>query len=217
MLTEAGFSGLVLLNEVNENFLSWIERFDSGRDKLNDYLKSRARDQHDDHLGTTSLLFHEAFDGVVGYITLANDCVQLTTFEEGELGLRDQYQLRTFPAVKICRLAVNSALQRQGIGELIIDLAVGHIIESQKFCAARLLVTDALNEPAVLQFYKKLGFFDSGWADNEAKRRASHNCARGRSSATPSKCCGIFTKPSLPAISPAACAARGSPAGPDSA
>ena len=179
MLSKAGFSGLVPLHEVNENFLPWIEQFDSGREKLNDYLKLCARDQHDDHLSTTSLIFHEAFEGVAGYITLANDCLPLTTFEEGQLGLRDQYQLRTFPAVKICRLAVNAALQRQGVGKLILDLTVGQVIDSQKVCAARLLVTDAVNEPAVLQFYKKLGFFDSGWADKEAKKKSGQQARKG--------------------------------------
>lgn len=137
MLPKAGFSGLVSLHEVDERFLPWIERFTSGREKLDEYLKRSAKDQHDDHLSATSLIFHQDFEGVVGYITLANDCVQLTTFEEGELGLRDQYKLRTFPAVKICRLAVNVELHRQGIGDLIMNLALGQIIESQKVCAAR--------------------------------------------------------------------------------
>lgn len=179
MLREAGFSGLVPLHEVNQHFLPWIAQFASGRDKLDEYLKYSAKDLHDDHLSTTSLIFHEDFEGVVGYITLANDCVQLTTFEEGELGLRDQYLLRTFPAVKVCRLAVHHQLQRQGIGERTMELAIGQVIEGQKVSAARLMVTDAVNEAPVLHFYKKLGFFDSGWATSEADKKQGQQAKKG--------------------------------------
>lgn len=171
MLPDAGFTGLIPLHEIDDAFRPWLLQFFSGRPSLDVFLKTGAQDLHDDHLSTTSLIFHENFDGVVAYITLANDAVQLTAFEEGELGLRDHYALRTFPAVKICRLAVHAELQRQGIGELVMELAMGQVIDTQRFCAARLLITDAVNEEAVLRFYKRLGFFDSGWAANEAGKK----------------------------------------------
>lgn len=170
MLPKGGFTGLIPLNEVAPQALPWIDTFDSGRPNLDQFLRDTAKDQHADHLSQSSLIFHDQFEGLVGYITMANDCVPLTPFETGELGLRNLYDLRYFPAVKICRLAVHQELKRQGIGRFIIELAIGQIIGSQTPSAARLLITDAVNEPEVLAFYKGMGFFDSGWADEQAKK-----------------------------------------------
>ncbi|CAN7355150.1 GNAT family N-acetyltransferase [Pseudoduganella sp. LjRoot289] len=170
MLRKDGFSGLIPLHEVAPEALAWVEQFESGRPKLDAFLKEEAKDLHDDNLSRTSLIFHEDFQGVVGYITLANDGIPLTMFEVGELGLRNNYSLRDFPAVKICRLAVNSQLRRQGVGRLIVNFALGQIIESHKITSARLLVADAVNEPDVLAFYTSMGFFDSGWANEQADK-----------------------------------------------
>lgn len=77
---------------------------------------------------------------MIGYFTLANDSLPLTTSEQGELGLYDTVVLKAYPAVKLGRLAVASDLQGQGIGEQVMDLVHGEILDSASLSAARLVM-----------------------------------------------------------------------------
>lgn len=178
MLPEVGFTGLIPLDEVAPQELHRVADFVSGRDGLDEFLRDRALDLHKDRLSSTSVLFHEEFHGLVGYITLANDGIPLTAFEVGELGLSYQCNLEEFPAVKICRLAVHQELQGQGIGRRLFDLALGQILATLQVTSARFLITDAVNEEPVLAFYKSLGFEESYWASEKAKHHTKKGAGR---------------------------------------
>lgn len=178
-LCDENFTGLIPIDEVAPEELHRIESFSSGTPSLDDFLKREAADLHAEHLSHTSLIFHSDFDGLVGYITLANDAIPLAGFEIGELGLNCNTALKTFPAVKICRLAVHKDLQRGGIGRRIIELAVGEIVGAQTVTTARIMITDAINEPKVIAFYQRYGFEESIWATDFAK-----NNQRGKIRAT---------------------------------
>ncbi len=144
--------------------------FDCGKPHLNEFLVS-ARFFHRDRLGLTSVVFHrDVPNQVIGYFTLANDALPLTTSEQGELGLQDTIPLKAYPAVKLGRLAVAAAFQGQGIGEQVMDLVHGEILDSSSLSAARLVILDADNEPRVLSFYRKLGYQESLWAEKQANK-----------------------------------------------
>ncbi|QLQ02291.1 MAG: hypothetical protein HZY77_04955 [Thiobacillus sp.] len=100
MLSEGGFTALIPINEVAQSELYRIDSFSSGETSLDSFLHSEAANLHSDHLGHTSLLFHEDFASVVGYITLSNDAIPLKTSEIGDLGLAYEIELPAFPAVK---------------------------------------------------------------------------------------------------------------------
>ena len=161
MLSERGFTGLIPIDELADELVDRISTFRCASDSLENFLTQQAAEQHRDHLSHTSLLFHEDFDGLVGYITLTNDAIGMQMSEVGELGLKYSIDLAFYPAIKICRLAVNDQLQRVGIGGRLLDLAVGEIVAAPSVTAARLLITDAVNDPAVLAFYEKHGFSES--------------------------------------------------------
>lgn len=169
MLSEGGFTALIPINEVAQSELYRIDSFSSGETSLDSFLHSEAANLHSDHLGHTSLLFHEDFASVVGYITLSNDAIPLKTSEIGDLGLAYEIELPAFPAVKIGRLAVHQSLQRQGIGKLILDLAIGELAGIQSITTGRMLITDAINQTKVISFYQKHGFMESYWAADRIK------------------------------------------------
>ena len=157
--------GLLPVVEVSPEALAG---FDCGKPHLNEFLVN-APNFHRDRLGLTSVVFHRDLAGrVIGYFTLANDSLPLTTSEQGELGLHDTVVLKAYPAVKLGRLAVASDLQGQGIGEQVMDLVHGEILDSASLSAARLVILDADNEPRVVRFYRKLGYQESLWAEKKA-------------------------------------------------
>lgn len=106
-LSEAGFTALIPISEVAAEIPPRIAEFSSNSPVIDSFLCDSAKNQYCDHLRHTSLLFHENFDGVAGYITLANDAIPLKLSEVGELGLAYKVDLTSYPAVKIGRLAVH--------------------------------------------------------------------------------------------------------------
>ncbi|MES2160944.1 MAG: hypothetical protein V4476_07310 [Pseudomonadota bacterium] len=129
---------------------------------------------HRDYLSRTSLLFHETFNGLVGYVTLANDSIPLTVVEISHMALNYNCTLPTFPAVKICRLGVNAQLQNQQIGRRILDLVTGAIVDSDRITSARFLITDAIDEARVVKFYENYGFTRSIWAADKHGKDRNH-------------------------------------------
>ena len=170
-LSEAGFTGLIPLHEVAQEEMGRIAAFDSHSESLDSYLKDSAADQRAEHLSETSVIFHEDFPGLVGYITLTNDAIHLDQTEINHLGLNCTAEMRTFPAVKICRIAVHKELQGNGIGARILDLTIGEIVGAKGISAARMLITDAVNEAKVIDYYTKYGFVESLWAKGQVKQQ----------------------------------------------
>jgi ribosomal protein S18 acetylase RimI-like enzyme len=173
MLSEAGFTGLISIHQVAPEVEPYFSSFTCGRKDLDVFFFDQARDQHEDHLSHTSVLFHEDFEGLAGYLTLTNDAVGMELSEVGELGLRNNVDLKFYPSIKICKLAIHSDLQSQGVGKRLIDLALGEILLSNSITAARLLITDAVNDSRVIQFYERCGFLESYWATKQQRARGS--------------------------------------------
>ncbi len=155
--------GLLPVVEVPPALLS---AFSCGKPHLDEFL-CQAAQFHRSRLGLTSVVFHRDFVGVIGYFTLANDALPLTTSEQYEFGV--ETALKAYPAVKLGRLAVSTELQGQGVGRHVMGLVHGEILESLSLSAARLIIVDADNDPPVVQFYRNLGYQDSLWAEAQAK------------------------------------------------
>lgn len=170
MLSSVGFTALIPIHEVAEAELYRLKKFSCGNQSLDVFLQEKAHELHLDHLSHTNLLFHEDFGGLVGYITLSNDSIPLKVSEVGDLGLAYQTDLQSYPAVKIGRLAVHADLQRKGVGARLLDLAIGEVIGVQTVAAARLMITDAVNDPKVIRFYGQHGFLESFWATDQARK-----------------------------------------------
>jgi ribosomal protein S18 acetylase RimI-like enzyme len=179
MLSDEGFTALISINEVTDEADRKVATFTCGNDGLDSFLKEHSRDLHSDHLGHTHLIFHDDFPGLVGFVTLSCDSIPLKTSEVGELGLKYQLGLNAYPAIKIGRLAVHQELQSSGIGQRILDLIIGDIVSANAIAAARILITDAVNDERVIRFYRKYGFEESYWAVDQAR-----NHSKGRERGT---------------------------------
>jgi ribosomal protein S18 acetylase RimI-like enzyme len=157
--------GLVPVTELDSGLL--VE-FSCGKPHLDDFLRDKARFFHADRLGLCWVVLHKDFPTLVGYFTLNNDSLELTTSEEGDLGLQDHSGLKRFPAICIGRLAVDRRLQGMGVGAEVMRLAIGLIADSSAPSAARIVVVDADNDPKVLRYYERHGFLRSAWAEKQA-------------------------------------------------
>lgn len=163
-LSEAGY-GLLPVTEVDERLLA---TFQCGKPHLDEFLTQQAASMHATRLSYTSVVMHEDLpDQVVGYFTLANDGIRLKSSEQLDLGLTEEVTLSVFPAVKLCRLAVTEQLQGAGVGQSVLDLVLGEVLEDDSLSAARLLVVDADNEDRVIRFYERYGFARSLWAEQQ--------------------------------------------------
>ncbi|ELX07979.1 hypothetical protein Jab_2c00200 [Janthinobacterium sp. HH01] len=80
-LSDEGYSALIPIDQITSEAEAFIPAFTRGTISLDSFLKESALDMHRDYLSRTSLLFHEAFDGLVGYVTLANVSIPLTVVE----------------------------------------------------------------------------------------------------------------------------------------
>lgn len=149
--------------------LSAISSFCCDKPHLDEFLTTTALALHQSRLGFTHVVFHQDFEGPVAYFTLSNDAIPLNESERFDLGLDSDIKLSAFPAVKIGRLAVHKELQCNGVGTAVMDLIIGEILDSASLSAGRLIVVDADNEERVINFYKRLGFERSLWAENAAK------------------------------------------------
>jgi GNAT superfamily N-acetyltransferase len=153
--------------------LDVLNAFRCGKDHLDRFLAESSINLHRDRLGLTTVAFHADLPNrAIGYFTLSNDGLPLTTSEKLELGLCDEVTLSSFPAVKLGRLAVSEDLQGQGVGTQLLELVHGEILDSTSLSAARLVIVDADNEPRVISFYKAHGYVESLWAEKQARNHA---------------------------------------------
>jgi ribosomal protein S18 acetylase RimI-like enzyme len=165
MLDRGGY-GLLPLTQVQPEL---IDAFDCGTPHLNEFLQKSAKPLHDYRLGFTSVVFHGDYKGAVGYFTLCNDAIPLSSGEMFEMNIDEhEVALKSFPAVKIGRLAVASELQSHGVGASIMKLLLGEVLDSGTLSTARILVVDADNQTRVISFYEKQGFERSAWAEKQA-------------------------------------------------
>lgn len=131
--------------------------FSCGRDQLDEFLREDAKSYGEHGLTKTVIVFLNGFDGVAAYFSLSSDAVVLNDSEKFELGVT--LPVKSFPAVKITKLAIASKLQRQKIGNELINFICGLVHHDQ--IATRLLTVDAVNSPDVLGFYERTGFVPS--------------------------------------------------------
>lgn len=158
--------GLLAVTDIAPDLLA---QFKCGNIRLEAFLTEQAAFFHRERLGFCWVVVHRDWPTLVGYFTLNNDAVQLSTSEEGDLGLSDSPDLSRFPAVNIGRLAVATELQGNGVSARVMYLALDEIRgESDLASAARLVVVDADNTPRVLRYYERHGFVVSRWAEKQA-------------------------------------------------
>lgn len=145
---------------------------------LNDFLSDDASNYQKELLAVTYLFADEK--GIVAYYSVSNDKISHSDIptENGPKRrlLKKLWELphhkrglKSFPAVKIGRLAVDQAHAGKGIGAEILDyIKADFTLENKTGC--RFITVDAYNNPRTIDFYKKNGFFFLRENDNKEER-----------------------------------------------
>ena len=128
-----------------------LKDFDCGDSDLNDFIKHDAIKYQSKFLANTTCIFFD--NKLVGFYSLAADALNLESFEKDSVGKH----LRTYPAIKLARMALDKSHQRAGLGTLIVEIIKGFAVDlNQKGVAIRFITVDAY--PQKLDFYTKCGF-----------------------------------------------------------
>lgn len=155
-----------------------VKSFDCGDADLNDFILNESG-LYRKSLLAVSYVFESVDDTnherIAAYFSLANDRVSLADFPNKTAFNRfrkhkfvNEKRLKSYPAVKICRLAVSMDLKGQRIGEFLIDFIRSFFLADNK-TGCRFLTVDAY--AAAIPFYLKQKFVPLTVEDEEAPTR----------------------------------------------
>ena len=139
-----------------------IKSFDCGDADLNDFIINEAHHYRKALLAVTYVFENKENGNIIGYFSLANDRVSLTDFNNKTEFNRfrrsrfiNEKRIKSYPAVKICRLGIDKSLRGKGIGSTLLDFIKYFFIENNK-TGCRFLTVDAYNN--AISFYKNNKF-----------------------------------------------------------
>lgn len=136
-----------------------IKPFDCDDQDLNDFLLLESKNFSNQLLAVTYILEND--QETIAFFSLLND--KITIKDSSSAGiwafLRDIFpfsnEMKSYPAVKIGRLAVNKNHKLTGIGTSIISFLIDSFLTKNK-TGCRFITVDAYNQS--LDFYHKNGF-----------------------------------------------------------
>ena len=141
-----------------------IKPFDCEDEDLNDFLFNEATPYQKELLATTFVMEND--EQTLGYYSLLNDSLQL---REDMFASKSQFRkflrelmpypkrhLKTIPALKIGRLAIDNSFKGKGLGSVIMANIISKCIKMNKEQACRLITVDAYKQ--AIPFYQKMGF-----------------------------------------------------------
>ena len=141
-----------------------IKPFDCEDEDLNDFLFNEATPYQKELLATTFVMEND--EQTLGYYSLLNDSLQLredmfTSKSQFRKFLRElmpypKRHLKTIPALKIGRLAIDKSFKGKGLGSVIMANIISKCIKMNKEQACRLITVDAYKQ--AIPFYQKMGF-----------------------------------------------------------
>ena len=146
---------------LNENNV--VESFDCGDQDLNDFIFNRSA-AYQKYLLSVSYAFANPDNGkILAYCSLANDKVAVTDFKDKtefnrfrkHHGFPNAKRLKSYPAVKLCRLGVDTSAKGKQIGTRILNYIKSmYAMENKAGC--RFLTVDAYL--GAIPFYIKNDF-----------------------------------------------------------
>lgn len=138
-----------------------VESFNCGDADLNDFIMNESM-LYRNALLAVSYVVEVNTGRTIGYFSLANDRVSLTDFENNTKFNRfrrhrfvNDKRLRSYSAVKICRLGVDLSVKGCGIGSELLDFIKSYFIDDNK-TGCRFVTVDAY--AGAVPFYQRNGF-----------------------------------------------------------
>ena len=136
-----------------------IGEFDCLDNDLNDFIRNEALDYEKSLFSMTYLINDKKTGELAAYFSLANDKISITDFESKTDFNRfrkqkfvNEKRLRSYPALKIGRLAISRKYQNQSLGRILIDFIKQYSLRS-RYAGCRFVTVDAYIN--ALPFYIK--------------------------------------------------------------
>lgn len=130
--------------------------FDCGVPVMNEYLAKYASQNEEHHLTRTRVAMDPATERIIGYYTTGFAQV---SFEEIPVrGLPKKYP---FTVGLLAQLAVDKALQGQGLGKLLLFDALARFEQADGISAIPAVVLD-VRKPSLRHYYAQFGFVNCG-------------------------------------------------------
>lgn len=139
-----------------------IGSFDCGDADLNDFILNESAFYREALLAVSYVFERREIKESVAYFSLANDRISLTDFESKTAFNRfrkrrfvNEKRLKSYPAVKICRFAVDLSMKGQSVGSFLLNFIKSYFLDDNK-TGCRFITVDAY--AAAVPFYLKNGF-----------------------------------------------------------
>lgn len=132
-----------------------LDRFDCGKEPLNDFLKTRALENEGKASRTYVICSAAGEDagGVVAYYTLAAGAVARSDAP----GPLRRNMPNPLPVMVLGRMAVDSRHAGKGLGKAMLKEAIQRVAETATIIGARAMIVHAIDDEAVA-FYTPFGF-----------------------------------------------------------
>ena len=166
------FSGLKLIRLNSE---TKILPFDCGDTDLNGFLFDDAKNYCLDLMAVTYVIHDD--ENTIAYFNYQNDKIAHTDID-GNLDLffqrvgiylpKGKSDKKSYPAVKIGRLAVSKEYQGNGLGKYILDYTKHNFVDNNK-TGCKFITVDAYKDS--VPFYKKNGFVCLSSKDKKSDTR----------------------------------------------
>lgn len=137
-----------------------IKPFKCSEEDLNNFLFEDAKYFQKELMAVTYLIEDKNLDFTVAYFSLLADKITFNPEERSAWNrlnrtIPNSKRRKSYPAVKIGRLAVNEEYAGSGVGTFILD-SIKYAFTSVKRLGCRFLTVDALK--SATSFYQKNGF-----------------------------------------------------------
>lgn len=139
-----------------------VASFNCGDEDLNDFISHEASLYNEAFLAVTYVLENKQTKETVAFFSLANDKVSLSDFESSTEFNRfrkkrfvNEKRLKSYPAVKICRLGVSETAKGMSFGTRIINLVKSMYLANNR-AGCRFVTVDAYRN--AVPFYEKNDF-----------------------------------------------------------
>ena len=130
--------------------------FECGKALLDNYIRTQASQDVKRDLSACYVMTEEGNDEVVGYYTLSSNSIERTTFPANMIA-RLPPSYGDLPTILMGRLAVDTKIKGQRLGEYLLIKALNKCVEVSQTIGALAVVVDPIDEGAE-NFYSSYGF-----------------------------------------------------------
>lgn len=150
-----------------------IADFDCSDEDLNDFLINEANLYRNALLAVTYIVELKATGKLMAYFSLSNDKISISDFESKTEFNRfrkhkfvNEKRLRSYPAIKIGRLAISKSAQHQSIGTYLLEFIGDYFLVNNK-SGCRFVTVDAYVDAIPFYIKNNYQFLNN---DDEDKR-----------------------------------------------